>query len=154
MRPDRILVGEVRGSEAFDMLQAMNTGHEGSLTTVHANTPRDALSRIEQMVLMAGFDLPVAAIREQIASALHLIIQLARLSDGTRRVVNVTEIAGMEGHLVTLQDIFVFKQTGIDPSGKVLGELKATGIRPRFADRLHTFGIDLSEDIFNTARWT
>jgi pilus assembly protein CpaF len=154
MRPDRILVGEVRGSEAFDMLQAMNTGHEGSLTTVHANTPRDALSRIEQMVLMAGFDLPVAAIREQIASALHVIVQLARLSDGTRRVTNVTEVAGMEGHLVTLQDIFVFRQTGIDANGKVLGELKATGIRPQFADRLHSFGIDLSEDTFNASRWS
>lgn len=153
MRPDRIIVGEVRGAEAFDMLQAMNTGHEGSLTTVHANSPRDALSRIEQMVLMAGFDLPVSAIREQISSALHVIVQLARLSDGTRRVVNVTEISGLEGHLVTLQDIFVFRQTGIDPSGKVLGSLKATGIRPQFADRLHAFGIELGEDVFNTTRW-
>ncbi len=154
MRPDRIVVGEVRGPEAFDMLQAMNTGHEGSLTTVHANSPRDALSRIEQMVLMSGFELPVTAIREQISSALHLVIQLARLSDGTRRVVNVTEISGMEGHLVTLQDIFVFRQTGIDSSGKVLGELKPTGIRPQFADRLRTFGIDLGEDVFDTARWS
>jgi pilus assembly protein CpaF len=153
MRPDRIIVGEVRGAEAFDMLQAMNTGHEGSLTTVHANTPRDALGRIEQMVLMAGFDLPIAAIREQIASALHVIVQLARLSDGTRRVVNVTEVAGLEGHLVTLQDIFVFRQSGIDPEGKVLGELRATGIRPSFTDRLHAFGINLGEDVFNTSRW-
>jgi pilus assembly protein CpaF len=154
MRPDRIIVGEVRGAEAFDMLQAMNTGHDGSLTTVHANSPRDALGRIEQMVLMAGFDLPVAAIREQTASALNLIIQLARLADGTRKVTSVTEVAGMEGHIVTLQDIFVFKQTGIDHSGRVLGELKATGIRPQFADRLQAFGVEIGDDVFNTSRWT
>jgi pilus assembly protein CpaF len=154
MRPDRIIVGEVRGSEAFDMLQAMNTGHEGSLTTVHANSTRDALSRIEQMVMLAGFDLPIAAIREQIASALHLVVQLSRLADGTRRVVAVTEVAGLEGHLVTLQDIFVFRQTGIDATGKVLGTLRATGIRPKFVERLHSFGVDLERDIFETARWS
>lgn len=153
MRPDRIIVGEVRGAEAFDMMQAMNTGHEGSLTTVHANTPRDALSRIENMVLMAGFELPVAAIREQMASALHVIIQLSRLSDGTRRVTHVTEVAGMEGSLVTLQDIFIFKQTGIDGEGRVQGQLRATGIRPRFADRLRANGIEITEDIFNVGRW-
>ncbi len=153
MRPDRIIVGEVRGPEAFDMLQAMNTGHEGSLTTVHANSPRDALGRIESMVLMAGFDLPVAAIREQAASALHVIVQLARLSDGSRRVTHVTEVAGMEGHLVTLQDIFAFRQEGIAPDGKVIGELRATGIRPRFAERIKSFGVDLDEDLFETSRW-
>jgi len=153
MRPDRIIVGEVRGSEAFDMMQAMNTGHEGSLTTVHANTPRDALARIENMVLMAGFELPVAAIREQMASALHLIIQIARLSDGTRRVVHVTEVAGMEGPLITLQDIFAFRQKGIGADGRVIGELEATGLRPRFADRIRTYGIELSEELFNIGRW-
>ena len=153
MRPDRIIVGEVRGSEAFDMMQAMNTGHEGSLTTVHANSPRDALARIENMVLMAGFELPVAAIREQMASALHLIIQIARLSDGTRRVVHVTEVAGMEGPLITLQDIFAFRQKGIGPDGRVVGELRATGLRPRFADRIRTYGIELGEEIFDVGRW-
>jgi pilus assembly protein CpaF len=153
MRPDRILVGEVRGPEAFDMMQAMNTGHEGSLTTVHANSPRDALARIENMVLMAGFDLPVVVIREQMAAALHLVVQLSRLSDGSRRVVQVSEVAGMEGPLISLQDIFAFRQTGIDRQGHVEGELKATGIRPRFADRIQAFGLALGEDIFNVARW-
>ena len=154
MRPDRIIVGEVRGPEAFDMMQAMNTGHEGSLTTVHANSPRDALARIENMVLMSGFELPVAVIREQMASALHVIVQLSRLVDGTRKIVQVTEVAGMEGSLVTLQDIFLYRQTGIDPQGRVLGDLRATGIRPKFADRLRAFGMDLSEDIFNVGRWS
>jgi pilus assembly protein CpaF len=153
MRPDRIIVGEVRGSEAFDMLQAMNTGHEGSLTTVHANSPRDALGRIENMVLMAGFDLPVAAIREQMASALHVIVQLARLSDGSRRIVSVTEVAGMEGPTVTLQEIFQFKQTGIDAQGNVLGDLHPTGIRPRFAEKFQAFGINLGDDVFGAGRW-
>ncbi len=153
MRPDRIIVGEVRGPEAFDMMQAMNTGHEGSLTTVHANSPRDALARIENMILMAGFELPVVVIREQIASAIHMIIQLARLVDGSRKIVQITEVSGMEGSMVTLQDIFVFKQTGIDADGRVLGELRATGIRPKFADRLKAFGLDLPEDIFNVRRW-
>jgi len=153
MRPDRIIVGEVRGSEAFDMLQAMNTGHEGSLTTVHANSPRDGLGRIENMVLMAGFDLPVAAIREQMASALHVIIQLARLSDGSRRVTSVTEVAGMEGPIVTLQEIYAFKQTGVDSTGKVLGDLHPTGLRPRFADKFDAFGIHLGEDVFGGGRW-
>ena len=153
MRPDRIIVGEVRGPEAFDMMQAMNTGHEGSLTTVHANSPRDALGRIENMVLMAGFELPIVAIREQMASAFHVIVQLARLSDGRRRVVHVTEVAGLEGPLVTLQDIFVFRQRGVDPTGLVIGDLEPTGIRPRFAERLATHGIALSEDTFNIKRW-
>ena len=153
MRPDRIIVGEVRGPEAFDMMQAMNTGHEGSLTTVHANSPRDALARIENMILMAGFELPVMVIREQIASAIHVIVQLARLVDGSRRIIQITEVSGMEGSMVSLQDIFVFRQTGIDPDGRVLGELKATGIRPKFADRLKAFGMDLPEDIFNVRRW-
>ena len=153
MRPDRIIVGEVRGPEAFDMMQAMNTGHEGSLTTVHANSPRDALARIENMILMAGFELPVMVIREQIASAIHVIIQLARLVDGSRKIVQITEVSGMEGSMVTLQDIFVFRQTGIDADGRVLGELRATGIRPKFADRLKAFGMDLPEDIFNVRRW-
>lgn len=149
MRPDRIIVGEVRGPEAFDMMQAMNTGHEGSLVTVHANTPRDALGRIENMVLLAGFDIPVRVIREQMASAIHAVVQIARLLDGTRKVVQVTEVAGMEGNVVTLQDIFVFKQTGIDQQGRVLGDLKPTGIRPRFAERLHAFGVDLPADVFS-----
>ena len=141
MRPDRIIVGEVRGSEAFDMLQAMNTGHEGSITTVHANTPRDALSRIENMVFMAGFELPIKAIREQMASALHLIVQIGRFVDGTRRIQSITEVSGMEGDLVALQDIFVFERAGFSESGQVQGELKATGIRPRFADRFSDFSV-------------
>lgn len=154
MRPDRIVVGEVRGPEAFDMLQAMNTGHEGSLTTVHANSPRDALARIENMVLMAGFDLPAKMIHEQVASALHVVIQLTRLLDGTRKVTQVTELSGMEGGQVGLQDIFVHRQTGVDPQGQVQGELQATGIRPKFADRLRSFGVKLPEEIFNTSRWS
>lgn len=154
MRPDRIIVGEVRGAEAFDMMQAMNTGHDGSVTTVHANSPRDALARIENMVLMAGLDLPLRQIQEQVASALDVIIQISRQMDGTRKVVQVTEVAGMEGAVVSLQDIFVYQQTGVDPQGKVLGELKATGIRPNFADRLQAYGVELPEDTFNAARWS
>lgn len=153
MRPDRIIVGEVRGSEAFDMMQAMNTGHEGSLTTVHANSSRDALSRIESMVMMVGMELPVLTIREHMASALHVIVHLTRLSDGTRRITNVTEISGMEGPVITLQDLFVFKQTGIDQDGKVICDLRATGIRPRLAERIKSFGISLPESIFNVERW-
>ena len=153
MRPDRIIVGEVRGAEAFDMLQAMNTGHDGSLTTVHANSPRDALSRIENMVLMAGFELPIQAIREQMGSAFDVIVQLSRLSDGTRRIVNFSEITGMEGSTITMQDIFVFRQTGIDADGRVLGEVRATGIRPSFADRLHAHGLAVGSDIFEVGRW-
>jgi pilus assembly protein CpaF len=143
MRPDRIIVGEVRGSEAFDMLQAMNTGHEGSLTTVHANSPRDALSRIENMVLMAGFDLPVRAIREQMASALHLIVQLARHSDGKRRVSHIVEITGMESGIITTQELYRFEQTGVDENGAIQGELLPTGITPTFAERFRKAGVNL-----------
>ncbi len=148
MRPDRILVGEARGAEAFDMLQAMNTGHEGSLTTIHANSPRDCLARIENMILMAGFELPVRAIREQMASAFHLIIQIARLSDGSRKITQVSEISGMEGQVVTMQDIFRFDQRGIDAEGRVVGEVRATGIRPKFADKFEISGIRLPVDIY------
>ena len=154
MRPDRILVGEVRGPEAFDMMQAMNTGHEGSLTTVHANTPRDALARIENMILMAGFDLPIRAIREQIGSALHIVIQLARFGDGRRRIVSVAEITGMEGDTVTMQDIYKFEQTGLNEDGVVLGELKATGIRPTFADMFERAGVSLDWGTFATRSWS
>jgi pilus assembly protein CpaF len=153
MRPDRIIVGEVRGPEAMDMMQAMNTGHEGSLTTVHANSPRDALSRIENMVMMAGFEMPVQVVREQMASAFNVIVQIARLADGSRRIVSIAEVSGMEGSLVTLQDIFVYRQTGVDAGGHVQGDLHATGIRPKFADRLRAYGLLLSEDIFDTRRW-
>ena len=148
MRPDRIIVGEVRGAEALDMLQAMNTGHDGSISTIHANAPRDALSRIETMVLMAGFDLPSKAIREQIASALNVILQLSRMSDGTRKVVTVSEVTGMEGDVVVMQDIFVFEKRGVDQDGKVLGEYRATGVRPKFLDAVHAAGIHLGANVF------
>lgn len=148
MRPDRIVVGECRGGETLDMLQAMNTGHDGSLTTLHANTPRDALSRMETMCLMAGMEMPVKVIREQIASAIDLIIQVSRMKDGTRKVTNVTEVAGMEGDTVTLTDIFKFEQTGIGPEGKILGELKPTGIRPLFTPRLEAAGFRLGPEVF------
>ena len=149
MRPDRIIVGEVRGSEAFGMMQAMNTGHEGSISTVHANTPRDALARIENMILMASLELPSRAIREQISSALNLIIQISRMSDGTRKLTHISEVAGMEGEAVTMQDIFRFQQTGVDAEGQVLGEFKSTGIRPLFAERFQSLGINLSPNIFS-----
>jgi pilus assembly protein CpaF len=151
MRPDRIVVGECRGGEALDMLQAMNTGHDGSLTTVHSNGPRDTLSRIETMVLMAGFDLPVKAIREQIASAVDLIVHVTRLKDGTRRITHVTEVEGMEGDIITLQDLFLFDfGQGIDENtGKFLGRLKATGIRPSFSEHLQDLGIRLPADLFD-----
>ncbi|MGI6037022.1 MAG: CpaF family protein [Limnochordia bacterium] len=148
MRPDRIVVGEVRGGEALDMLQAMNTGHDGSLTTGHANTPRDMLARLETMVLMAGMELPVRAIREQIASAIDLIVQQARLRDGSRKIIQVTEVQGMEGDVITLQDIFVFEQQGLDERGFIRGRLRPTGIRPRFVDRLAAAGVELTADIF------
>ncbi len=141
MRPDRIIVGEVRGGEAFDMMQAMNTGHEGSLTTVHANSARDALARIENMVLMAGLDLPIRAIREQVGSALHLVVQLARFADGHRRIILVSEITGMEGDVVTMQDIFRFEQLGVDEQGRIIGKLEPTGIVPSFAERFARSGI-------------
>ncbi len=149
MRPDRIVVGEVRGAEALDMLQAMNTGHDGSLTTVHSNSPRDTLSRIETMVLMAGFDLPVRAIREQIASAVDLIVHVSRLKDGSRRVTHVTEVEGMEGEIITLQDLFLFDYgMGVDDEGVYKGRLKATGIRPSFSEDLEDQGIRLPADLF------
>lgn len=150
MRPDRIVVGEVRGAEALDMLQAMNTGHDGSLTTVHSNSPRDTLSRIETMVMMAGFDLPIRAIREQIASAVDLIVHVSRLKDGTRRVTHVTEVEGMEGDVITLQDIFLFDYgMGVDDEGIYQGRLKATGIRPSFSQDLENQGIRLPADLFD-----
>lgn len=148
MRPDRIVVGEVRGGEALDMLQAMNTGHDGSLTTVHANAPRDAISRIETLVLMAGMDLPLKVVRQQISSAVDLIVQQTRLKDGQRKVTAVTEVAGMEGEIIVLTDIFKFNQTGVTEDGKVLGEVNATGIRPNFTPRLEAAGFKLSADIF------
>ena len=149
MRPDRIIVGEVRGGEALDMLQAMNTGHEGSLSTVHANTPRDSLSRIETMVLMAGMDLPVRAIREQMASAIDLIVQLTRLRDGTRRITHISEVQGMEGDVITLQDIFLFDfSSGVDEEGRFRGRLKATGLRPKFLDKLQERGILVDAGLF------
>ena len=148
MRPDRIIVGEVRGGEALDMLQAMNTGHDGSLSTAHTNSPRDALSRLETMALMAGTDIPSRAIREQIASAMNLIIHQARLRDGSRKVVQVSEIQGMEGDVVVLQDIFVFDQKGVDANGNVIGEHKPTGLRPKFINRLAKEGIELPMDCF------
>jgi pilus assembly protein CpaF len=148
MRPERIIVGEVRSGEALDMLQAMNTGHDGSLTTGHANTPRDMLARLETMVLMAGMDLPVRAIREQISSAIDLIVQQSRLRDGSRRITHITEVLGMEGEIITLQDIFRFEQTGIDKSGKVLGSFRATGILPHFIDRLNAANLKLPENLF------
>ena len=148
MRPDRIIVGEVRGGEALDMLQAMNTGHDGSLTTGHANSPRDMLSRLETMVLMAGMNLPDRAIREQIAAAMNLIVHEARFPDGSRKITALTEIQGMEGEIITLQDIFVFEQKGRDENGKVIGRFKPTGIRPKFMDKLINSGIAVSNDIF------
>jgi pilus assembly protein CpaF len=151
MRPDRIIVGEVRGGEALDMLQAMNTGHEGSISTIHANTPRDALSRMETMVMMSGMELPSRAIREQVASAIHLIVQIGRLTDGSRKVVSVSEVQGMEGNVVVLQDLFTFLQKGIGEGGKVLGTIQATGMVPRFLDRFHAAGVHLSADIFKRA---
>jgi pilus assembly protein CpaF len=152
MRPDRIVVGEVRGPEVLDMLQAMNTGHDGSLSTVHANSTRDALSRLETMVLMSGVALPVRAMRDYIASALDLMVHLARLSDGTRKVTRVTEIVGMEEDVVTTQDIFVFEQQGIDANGRVVGFYRATGIRPKFSERLERAGIHLGPELFDPAR--
>jgi len=148
MRPDRIVVGEVRGAEAIDMLQAMNTGHDGSLTTVHANTSRDALGRLETMVSMAGLSLPATTVRQQIASAIQVVIQVSRLSDGRRRVTNVSEVVGMEGDVITMQDIFVFERTGIGEKGQVLGRFRPTGIRPRFADKLLIAGFPLPADLF------
>jgi pilus assembly protein CpaF len=148
MRPDRIIVGEVRGEEALDMLQAMNTGHDGSLTTIHANTPRDAVARLETMALMSNLNLPEKALRQQIASAIALVVQIARMSDGTRRITYVSEITGMTGDVVAMQDIFVFEKLGIDVSGRVMGRFKATGVSPKFAERLKKAGITLPASVF------
>jgi pilus assembly protein CpaF len=148
MRPDRIVVGEVRGGEALDMLQAMNTGHEGSISTVHSNTPRDALARLETMVMMAGMDLPSRAIREQVAAAIHMIVQIGRLSDGSHKVISVSEIQGMEGNVIVLQDLFAFQQKGIGEGGKVLGTMQATGMVPKFIERFNSASIHLPAEIF------
>jgi pilus assembly protein CpaF len=147
MRPDRIIVGEIRDKEALDMLQAMNTGHEGSMTTAHSNSPRDTLSRIETMTLMAGMELPIVAIREQVSSALELVVHLDRMRDGTRKVTHVSEIQGMEGDVITMTDIFVFEQTGFE-DGKVIGRLRPTGLRPRFLDKIEQSGMHLPPSIF------
>jgi pilus assembly protein CpaF len=151
MRPERIVVGECRGGEALEMLQAMNTGHDGSMTTLHANTPRDAISRIETMVLMAGMDLPVRAIREQIAAAVNVIVQQSRLKDGSRKIINITEVQGMEGDVVVLQDVFLFEQTGLDERGKIIGQLRPTGIRPKFVEAFESQNIYLPPNIFGYA---
>jgi pilus assembly protein CpaF len=149
MRPDRIILGEVRGSEAFDMLQAMNTGHEGSMCTVHANTARDGLARLENMIGMSGMPLPPKAMRQQIASAIHAVVQIARMSDGTRKLISLTEITGMEGDMLTSQDIFVFQQQGVDKEGTVLGNFRATGVRPHFVEKLRVQGVNLRDDLFD-----
>ncbi len=150
MRPDRIVVGEVRGEEAFDMLQAMNTGHEGSLTTVHANSPRDALARLESMFSMANLNLPERAMRHQIASAIHAVVQIARMADGTRKVISVSEVTGMDGDIIAMQEVFVFERQGIDKDGRVKGVFQGTGIHPKFADRLATAGCRLRRDLFES----
>ncbi|MCL7927820.1 MAG: CpaF family protein, partial [marine benthic group bacterium] len=148
MRPDRIIMGEVRGSEAIDMLQAMNTGHDGSLTTLHANTPRDALARLETMISMAGLNLPEKGMRQQIASAINVVVQVGRLTDGGRKIISISEISGMEGDVITMQDIFVYEREGIDAQGQVIGQFRATGIRPRFTERLKAYGIELPMSLF------
>jgi pilus assembly protein CpaF len=152
MRPDRIIVGEVRGEEALDMLQAMNTGHDGSLTTIHANSPRDALSRLETMVAMSALNIPDSAVRRQIASAIDVVVQITRLSDGTRKVTNLTEITGMEGDVVTMQDIFLFRKRGVSQTGEVMGDFMPVGIRPKFAERLAVTGIPLPPNMFEIQR--
>jgi pilus assembly protein CpaF len=148
MRPERIIVGECRGGETLDMLQAMNTGHDGSMTTCHANTPRDAASRIETMCLMAGMDLPVRAIREQVASAVEVIVQQSRLKDGSRKIISITEVQGMEGDVVVMQEIFAFEQTGLDEKGKIVGQLRPTGVRPKFVEKFERQNIYLPPNIF------
>jgi pilus assembly protein CpaF len=149
MRPDRIIVGEVRGAEALDMLQAMNTGHDGSLTTIHANTPRDALSRLETMVTMAGFNLPIRATRTQIAAAIHVVVQLERLEDGKRKVVSLQEVQGMEGDIITMSEIFKFQRLGVDREGNVQGQFQSTGLVPKFHEHLQQRGINLDFSLFN-----
>ena len=152
MRPDRIILGEVRGAESLDMLQAMNTGHEGSMTTIHANSPRDALTRLENMVSMAGMNLPPKAMRQQISSALSVVVQIARLTDGRRKVVSIQEITGMEGEIITMQEIFAFRQTGVAENGMALGHFCATGVRPRFTERLRAYGIEVADSLFDPTR--
>ena len=152
MRPDRIIVGEVRGAEALDMLQAMNTGHEGSMTTIHSNSPRDSLTRLENMVGMAGMNLPTKAMRHQISSALSVVIQIARLTDGRRKIVSIQELTGMEGEIITMQELFAFRQTGVDDSGTVSGYFCATGVRPHFTDRVRSYGIELPDALFDPTR--
>ena len=148
MRPDRIIVGEVRGGETLDMLQAMNTGHDGSLTTAHANTPRDALSRIETMVMMAGMELPVSAIRHQISGALDLIVQQARLRDGSRKIISISEVSGMEGDVITMQEVFRFQHDGNSPEGKVLGHFVQTGVKPMCCDKIESNGVKIDPKWF------
>ena len=148
MRPDRIVIGEVRGGEAIDMLQAMNTGHDGSLTTIHANTPRDALARLETMIQMTGLRLSDRAMRQQIASAINMVIQVARLSDGTRRITSISEITGMEGDTITMQEVFIYERKGVDKEGRVIGRFKPTGVRPRFSERLKVYGMQLPRAFF------
>lgn len=148
MRPDRIVIGEVRGGEAIDMLQAMNTGHDGSLTTIHANTPRDALARLETMIQMTGMRLSDRAMRQQIASAINVVIQVARLTDGTRRITSISEVTGMEGETITMQEVFVYERRGVDKDGKVIGRFRPTGVRPRFAERLKVYGFQLPRTFF------
>jgi pilus assembly protein CpaF len=150
MRPDRIIIGEVRGEEAFDMLQAMNTGHEGSMTTIHANTPRDALSRLESMVAMTSMGLPERTVRQQIASAISIVVQASRMSDGSRKVTSISEISGMEENIISMQEIFSFKKKGIGPDGKVIGVFEPSRIRPRFLEQLRTSGIFLPASMFET----
>ena len=152
MRPDRIIVGEVRGAEALDMLQAMNTGHDGSLSTIHANTPRDALARVETMVLMAGYDLPVKAIRQQVAAALDLIIHIERLQDGSRRVTSITEVGRMESDVITLAELFKYKIEGVQADRTVVGGLRGTGLRPTFVDKFERHGVELPTSLFNNGR--
>jgi pilus assembly protein CpaF len=152
MRPDRIIVGEVRAGEAFDMLQAMNTGHDGSMTTVHANSPRDALSRVEQMIGMSGIDVPPRSARAQISSAIHVVVQVARLSDGRRKLISLSELSGMEGEVITMQEIFRYRQTGVGSDGMVQGKFEATGIRPRFLEQVMAHGVSLSPDLFRPER--
>jgi pilus assembly protein CpaF len=152
MRPDRIILGEVRGAEVLDVLQAMNTGHDGSMTTVHSNTPRDAFTRLENMMSMAGMQMPPKTARAQISSAIAVVIQAARLSDGQRKVVSIQEVTGMEGDVVTMQEIYAFRQTGIGPDGRVLGHFRATGIRPKFIDRLRTYGLIMPDEMFDPSR--
>ena len=152
MRPDRIVLGEVRGAEALDMLQAMNTGHEGSMSTVHANTPRDALSRLETMIDMAGVSLPAKAMRQQISSAISVVLQISRLTDGKRKMVSIQEVTGMEGEMITMQEIFAFNQTGVAADGAVQGHFRATGIRPRFVERLRAYGVSIGDELFDPSK--